>query len=341
MISLAPSRAHRWINCPNSVYLEADAPKLPPSKYALDGIEAHGKAAAILSGKSSIENEPDNKMTNAVSKYVNRVLTLANGNKLSVEYLISLIYREKINLKGILDCFFYDEKNKTAYILDFKYSYREQVAFKNWQLLSYAYLLGSKYTPDYYHLELISPLGLSTWIASAIEMKDYYFQTLLNTMHSIYINDNLPTKSGEWCKYCAALATCPAIKSDIESAIVKEKEPSDIQIDDSKLGEELALLTRLKNSIDLRYEALYELVLSRIIGGVPINNWGVSNGRSSLKWDDTKTEDIEKLGKLFNIDLQKPREFITPTQSRDRGIPMSVLESYTIKNPGKLKLIRT
>jgi len=45
---LAPSAAHRWLNCPGSIRLTADIPETT-SKYAEEGIAAHTRPTRLRS----------------------------------------------------------------------------------------------------------------------------------------------------------------------------------------------------------------------------------------------------------------------------------------------------
>lgn len=87
------------------------------------------------------------------------------------------------------------------------------------------------------------------------------------------------TKSGEWCKWCPAEATCPTRKRSIMSA----------RLLDPKSHNSLNAAAGVVLEVEQWVKAVKEELYLHMMNGLPIDGWKIINKRATRKWLDEET----------------------------------------------------
>lgn len=253
---LSPSGAHRWMQCPGSVVLEAKYPDTG-STYAREGSAAHELAAIVLEdnepnaqgyvgmevefndGDEVIRWPVDQSMADHVDDYIRLVRERAAEKMLLVERKLPIGHiTGEHGATGTADAVVIDHVNQTIEVIDFKYGMGVKVlADNNEQLQLYA--LGA--------LEEYAVLGDFKWITMIIHqprlnhvsewtiptkallefgdtVRDQADLTRDAEMAAIRANDFLVIEDfldpGEkQCKWCKAKAGCPALRNEVAEIV--------------------------------------------------------------------------------------------------------------------------
>jgi len=226
---LSPSNAERWWNCPGSV-AACKGIKQTESEYAKEGTCAHEVLERCLKkpdltpydmiGLEIEEVEVTEEMAEAVAFAIDFIKgELQKGGDLLVEQKITVVPNL---IFGTLDVAIIKPFDR-ATIIDFKYGKGVLVrSDDNYQLLTYLVGVAAKYEFDKAELIIIQPRVNTEDKVSRWDVPDGYLETYSSEMlrHIELTKEKqamlLP---GEWCKFCRAKATCPALRGDLGKAM--------------------------------------------------------------------------------------------------------------------------
>lgn len=236
------SSTKRWKNCTASIGAIENAPPQSESEFAIEGTTAHEVMEIILCAiRDGGINAYTKKMRiELVKKY--GVQMVAHVEEM-VDYVISrlkqnpdatLIVERKAPLSihpdsgGTLDCGLVDEF-ATLEVMDFKYGAGVVVEpEENEQILTYGLSLAEEYDFNFSEIRLtiiqpraFHPSGESirTWVTTAERLKE--FRKEISKAISDIENGETKFEAGEWCRFCPAAVTCPALyKEKLESAAI-------------------------------------------------------------------------------------------------------------------------
>lgn len=244
----APSSLERVLACPRSVALaEAIGGEGKASVYAAEGSVAHKIAEAYLTGNVPYELYPPAKvlyegydititqeMHDCGARYAAYVRALMTPRAvLYVEQTVRLdhVVGQAADMYGHLDAAVWCPDTGVLHVCDYKYGKGVGVsALDNPQLKAYA--LGAVYTladidPDtvrYVHCHVFQPRHVG-WkpIPDVIPMVDlliWGYETLLPVTSLILKDGAVQTDyvTGDHCRWCPALAQCPAMRERATSA---------------------------------------------------------------------------------------------------------------------------
>lgn len=223
---LGASSAARWMACPGSVQLSAQAPPKKSSAYAEEGTRAHELAEkALRSGKSPAawQGQYPNDMIVHVAGYANYVVSLVdlvNDGRLHVEQKVSLNpIGPPEPMFGTVDCWVYHEQDQHLHVIDLKYGAGVVVeAVGNPQTRYYA--LGamlacdgpvSTVTTHIYQpraADRTDKVRVET--LDVVELLDWGGQLL--DAARIAVGPEAPLRSGAWCRWCPAAVICPVLQ---------------------------------------------------------------------------------------------------------------------------------
>jgi hypothetical protein len=333
-INLKASSLGRSVACPGSVSLAAQSPEQPKSDDAMEGDAAHEAAYRILTGDVQLASElVDRKASNDVYMTVEMieaiepyVMHVTGWRKF--EKPLGFYIADNVKVKGTADAQNWDEATGVLSVADLKYGYRIVEPQDNWQLFAYAWGLGATdervqrvdmtiVQPRPYH-----PDGpVRTWSLTRDDMIAYFYQ-LQDVAKRLEAGDT-SLQTGEHCRYCPALASCPAARAASFNAIDVAMNSGTLDPDDpAGIGAQLDVLERAAEVIKLRREALEEATIAR--GGVP--GWGVAPSVGNRAWLDMWTPELVKM--TTGVDCTETK-LCTPAQAEKRGVSGEVLETMT------------
>jgi hypothetical protein len=234
---IGASSCHRWFECPGSVNMCADIPNRE-TIYARTGTAAHKLAEVCLKEMTHpsiylgrIVHEDivvDEEMIDAVEVYLGAIQEDAMGHfgpdlltpgKLS-EYLLieQSFHLTEIHkdLYGTNDACLILPFEK-IYVYDLKYGEGYAVEVQNNKQLMYYGLGALADNPDIDDVELVivqprafHPHGVvRRWQVTRAQLTKFA-QELQQKVKETE-QKNAPLKSGEWCRFCPAMAQCPAL----------------------------------------------------------------------------------------------------------------------------------
>ena len=308
---LAPSAAHRWLECPASVPFSLQFPDGETSVYAEEGTLAHAAAECILrddkAGLDSVKRKIlaggfDPEIPEKVRKYTDYVTALRDSvhGELFVEQRLALtaITGEE-GAKGTSDAVILAPGE--LYVVDLKYGQGDKIdAPENPQLLIYAaaaYQAFSFADIERVTVAIVQPrldhvsewtLDLSDLLARADDVRKKAAAVLAMKDASPEAWEYHPGL--KTCKYCKARSSCRALAAACLSAagveiLEKSKTPRLVAAEIGKILEALPMIEKWGDT--MRETAIAELTAGRDVPG-----WKLVAGRAGpRKWADEKASE--------------------------------------------------
>lgn len=356
---LAPSSAVRWVQCAASVLLEALYPETESEKTAADeGTAVHWVAAELLSGRDVALGQVapvgvvlTEEMIDAATMYVEAVdAALANypghdRSMLHVEERVDIPYVHALNW-GTPDTWFIDPDQCVIYLFDLKYGHRHVDEYENWQLIDYAAGVLEKCGIDGFLdqtfdvvMTIVQPRSyhrggpVRSWRLKAAELRPY-FNTLQNAADTA-MQTGAVGKAGPECLYCRARHACETLQRDAYRSATISASSVPVDLTPAALGLELHMLRQAAERLKGRITGLEEQARQQLRGGQRVPFFALVEKPGREQWAKP-VDEVLALGTLFNADLSKPREAITPGQARTllkkAGLPADVIGSYSTRS---------
>lgn len=248
---LSPSSAHRWMNCPGSVALEAPIPN-ESSAYADEGSNAHHLAELCLLNGDDANNfigitleddgrtfEVDPDMASYIQTYLDVVRGYADGHELMVEQRVPIghITGEQ-DAGGTSDAIIVTSDGRELIVADLKYGRGVAVSAENNEqgqiyalgALEFISLLG--YEPERVRIIIHQPRISETpseWACTVDELKRFGGRVKQRASHALATLTEKPgalihhLRPGEKpCKFCRAKAVCPALAQRALSTVADD-----------------------------------------------------------------------------------------------------------------------
>lgn len=305
---MAPSAAHRWINCPGSLRACAEVPE-ETSTYAEEGSLAHEICAGLACKTFGLIMEGDNKPMTA-RKYSALLKKLRTHELYNpemeeyaqgyVEFIESLPERELTFIeaavtmeKYIPECYgtsdFIAVYGDTLHIIDFKYGRGVKVdAADNPQLMLYA--LGAyEFVKAFTYIETVKMTIYQPRIYN-IDTASMRLTDLLSWAEAIKpaardAYEGLKTFApGDWCKFCKIKMTCRSYADRITLGMqaVQQQHP-----ETNTIGiNELYRYYKLSEELTGYAKALKAHIESLMLAGTPVPGLKLVEGRSKRVWTD-------------------------------------------------------
>lgn len=369
---LAPSSAHRWVNCPGSVQAEQQYPDVETDE-SREGTAAHwvaeqslrsyvmgealGELPHIMMCSAMIGQTAPNgvvineEMAEGAKMYVDDVLRhcqergLLQHMRIEERVMISRVHA--LNW-GTPDLRIWDQDIARLTMWDFKYGHGVVESYENWQLIDYAIgaldeITAGNGLDDQFitvDLRIVQPRAfhqlegpIRSWIIPASDLRSY--ANKLEHAATSSQQAQPPTLAGKWCKNCSAAHACEALQRDGYSIADRMRSLQLHQFTPQELAIELGIMERAKELVDARFDALQSQALELSMNCTVVPGFGVGFGRGSIKWDKPDTEVII-LGDLLGVELRKP---VTPTQAKKLNVDGDVISAYSKDVPGKARLV--
>lgn len=351
---LSASSSKRWLNCPPSARLCAEAEDTT-SEYAKEGTDAHSLCEYKLKTMLGLDVlDPtdsltyyDEEMERCANDYATHIMEILEEVKKRCKDPLVLI-EQKLDFSrfipegfGTGDCVIIADG--TLYIIDFKYGKGVEVDSEdNPQMMCYAVgaleLFDKLYNIENVCMTIYQP-RLENISISKIAVTDLYdwAETTLKPIAQLAYEGKGEFKAGDHCQFCKVKATCrKRAEYNMELAKYDFKEPAELTDDE--------ISSILIKSTDLVSWAsdVKEYALSQAIQGKNYPNLKLVEGRSNRKYlnDEEVATAVIKAGydpyekKLLGITAMtsllgkaKFNEVIGNLVYKPQGKPTLVLES--------------
>ncbi len=305
---LSPSSAERWIHCPPSAVINAEAPRTD-TVYTREGTLAHAVAelkarrrflglspqkysAKIRAMKKAVLWQDE--MDSHTDTYLDALDEIAEGydQPPHVALEVQVDFSEYVpDGFGTADCLMIGRINgiTTLNVIDFKYGKGVAVsAEENPQMMLYALGALLDYDAIYDDIEAVRMTIVQPRIRSEPDSWELDAHTLLAWANAVVepaaklaIRGGGEFQEGDWCRFCAIRGSCRArAAANLAAAAMEFKLPPELT--DSEVGEALALGQRLKAWLS----DVEEYALGACLDGREIDGWKAVEGRSVRQWSD-------------------------------------------------------
>lgn len=326
---LGPSSSHRWMNCGASIRLSDQVPTPPTNESAARGTVAHDIVEKVLHNwlwedggnrpehyldfvyeQDGFEIVVDQTMVDGVDVMVRHVWErwseLASPVP-SDDFDGQIMLEAQMTLEpldppapiwGTGDVVI--QMGDHLEIIDYKNGYHRVEAVDNPQLLLYA-LMASVHTgviPETVRATIVQPNDGST---DPIRSVDYTREDLVAFKHEVFeaaeatLDPMIRPEAGPWCRWCPAMAVCPAKKAEamelatMEFAAEQPPLPMPQFMSDDQIAEALDIGERVEEWL----REVRKYAQRRMEGGDTIPGLKLIEGRSLRRWHDEKQVEIK------------------------------------------------
>ena len=307
---LGASSAHRWMACPGSVRASAEAPPRPSSRYADEGTAAHqlaerclrdGTDAAAWVGNAETVNGAEWEVTEEMAEAVQVFLDAVRG---AVGAGDTLLIEQRFDLTSVYDGMFgtndacvLSPARGTLSVFDYKHGKGHAVEARGNPQLRY-YALGAMlhtgasgiHTVEAAIVQPRAPHRDGPVRRETVPAMDLFeFTADLRAAAKATEDPAAPLRAGDWCNFCPAAGTCPALRDKaLETAMadfagVTIKVPADPGVLDPV---DLARLLDGADLIDKWLAAVRAHALHLAESGVVVPGYKLVDKRAVRKWRD-------------------------------------------------------
>jgi hypothetical protein len=335
----SPSAAKRWMSCPESINACKGLPRQKSNFYSAEGTAAHTVAAINLGPyEKQIDGYPifmfegkqipvTDEMLDAVKVYVDLVQEQAK----KYDELPEIERKVKVakDCFGTADSIIYSPY-RILIVNDYKHGAGIQVdAEMNEQMMIYA--LGRlmeipadeiKELPKV-QMNIIQPRGagesIKTFEIKTPDLWEWRNTVLLKAIGNARFED-ASLNPGDWCKYCPAALTCPALKKE-NLAIAKLAFGDPIQHIDGKPTQWIDVLTPKAIADLLDKESMVMSFYKRLnehAAELASKNTKIPGYSYEKKWGNRKWKNTEEVERLlwdkYENDIYEPAQLMSVAQ---------------------------
>lgn len=301
---LSPSSADRWIHCPPSAKINAEAPRTD-TIYTREGTLAHA-VCELKARKYFLTGIGPKKYKAAMDKFQADELWKPEMDGYTEEYLDALkdiaaafpepphvTLEQRVDFSeyvpegfGTADCILIS--GEILHVIDFKYGKGVPVSAKdNPQMKLYA--LGALL--DYMALYDIFTVRMTivqprikhepdTWELPAKDLL-CWAEEVVRPAAKLAAEGGGEFAEGEWCRWCAIRATCRA-RAEVNTALEDFGFKKPPELSDAEVAQALTQGQRLKTWLS----DLEEYALAACLAGRELPGWKAVEGRSERAWTD-------------------------------------------------------
>lgn len=359
---LAPSAAHRWLECPGSVMLSQAYPD-EGGPDALDGEASHYAAAEMLADKVVAEGQiaPNgviltDEMLEAAEVYVDAVrrafsrATLLGDAGVVVERTVPIPRIHAAHCWGTPDARGW-LPGFVLHVFDYKFGHRVVEAYENWQLIAYAAgLLDEPHVRDFVRqrgdenitlkLTVVQPRAphaegpVRTWTCKASDIRGHVNR--LQMAGDAALDAEPPTRAGPWCRDCSARHACPTLQREGAAIMSALGGSMPFDLTPQALGVELRYLDRAAAILEARKSGLEEQAQAMLKRGEAVPFWRIAQEPGRERWT-VPDEQVVALGDALGLKLGKVKA-VTPNQARTAGADAATVASMSERPLSAFKL---
>lgn len=339
--------------CPGSRLVGRNLPVIQPDpskkKDRDEGDAAHYMAEQAFNSQFLLEELIDRKAPNGVYMTVEMfehvefyLNSLPEKSPVAAMEIETNYHGDGFQVNGRADHLDYHAPTGILHVGDLKYGWGIVEPKENWTLISHAVgwcLANPSIKPTSIILSIYQPRPHHR--DGKVRRWSITYDQLMVLCAQIFTQLSNPTDdlmTGPNCKYCPALAACPAARKASLNAI----DVADKAHDDTVKGYEMSLeldnlkaaATRIKN----RLAAMEELTKHTVKNNPDsCPGYSVEHQYGSLQWNDNITIDLLKI--MTGKDLSKPK-ILTPLQAIKEGVDEKIIKSMSHNPSTGLKLVR-
>jgi hypothetical protein len=362
---LKPASAARRIACPGSRALEELYPQ-DSSPSAKEGAAAHWLAAEILGGCELIDM-PDTapngeyitqEMVDGAELYKNAVhsdMTFPRPKPPTPSVYIerpldlSCVYP---SMWGTPDAWHYEITfggHRNIFIYDYKFGHGIIDAFENWQLIEYAAGIFKELDIDGINdrktivkFVIVQPRSyhrdgtVRSWTITGDNLRPYF--NIVSAAESDSMSADARCNPSPQCNHCSARHACQALQRSALNAVDVSTSNIPWDLSPSQVGAELRYLQHAAKLLAARISGLSEEALATIRRGESVPGFRAEHSAGREVWKMPDSE-VVALGAMFDLDLAKPTEVITPKQAVKMGFPKDIAQDYSEVHTGALRLV--
>jgi len=347
-MELLARNASRRKKCPGSAraeYRNAEAKKTSYNDTAHAAAIVHLKQTLI--GLSIIAINENKEIQEGCELFTNYILNILDIKNCTIFSIADNLEIEIGNIKIECNIDFWTIQNGRLHIFKYDFGFRNIEVFENWEMLELACALRKSIKDQplaEIEFHIIQPRSFHhdgktrNWLASYTSFLNYIPMIFKFESEAVLYGDFFVPNNE--CITCLARLECKTLQ---DSAFTIGQLLAKVDFcrlpTPSEIGQELKVLKESEKLLKARIDVLETEAEYRIKKGEQIPYFRLQHGYGKQQWK-YPPEQISTMGKLIGIELGKPLEVITPKQAIDAGLDESVVNEWSEKIPGALKLVQ-
>lgn len=356
---LPPSGAKAWRQCPmwptmNQRYPQDDTPA------TLEGNAAHWVAWEVLAGREVLEGSVTpcgqtvtDEMLDGAELLVDTVKARnTQGAELIVERKLPEIDRIHPECWGTPDIRFYT--TGALDVIDYKFGHKFVDEFENDQCVTYVAGILDELSDGIglfdqhtmVNITIVQPrcflqgAPVRTWSVLASTLRGQINQLGEAGGAAVICRDagdDAMARTGDECGFCPGRHACKAYQESAYLAAEISTRSAPVELTPAAADLELRMLERALARLEGRVTGLRESVAAHARSGAVTPFHRLEQGVGRAQWS-LPVDQVLAMGQLFNANLAKPG-IVTPNQAVKLGVDAAVINAYTTKPLGAMKLV--
>jgi hypothetical protein len=351
-----PSALHLTVNCAFSLQAQEQVPPTPETDDEAEGSAAHFVAHKVASRARTFTLgekfehggrtwEIDDEMLDGATLYA-RECSIAGR----FEDPVSIPDVHPTLCYGTPDFWqaFMLEVLRCLKVVDYKYGYRFVEVFEHYQLIAYAAGVARllNLPADFpVRLMIVQPRAYGVggpvreWTLTVAELYEYCAKVIAPKVEES-LGPNPTATTGAHCLDCKARHACQTYRYATANLVDFSKRGVVEHLNPQQMGQELRVLRDAIKRLEGRYDGLHAQAENLGRAGANIPFWQMEQKEGRRAWlDNAPVPTVAGLGDLLGVNLRKPEALITPTQAIGAGIDETIIQQYSHRPKGALKLV--
>lgn len=368
---LAPSSAHRLIQCPGFLSLSRQCPPDPTGGHeSLEGQAAHWVVAQTLHGVildvGSATPWSEFPVTQEMLDGADLMLEDIQKACAAEGVTMAQVWVEQPVCLRALDPACWGTPDAMlvvrrpdgtyrVYVWDYKYGHKYVPVVSNWQLVAYS--AGGVHAIELQEPGAESKIGVvltivqprayhrngpvRTWPTTATNLRASY-NLLSNAFREAQQGGTL--RAGDACRHCHCVGVCPQAVHAENDVLDFIEEPVPLEMDARAVATRLARVQKALEILKAVDAGLSEQALHFIRSGQNVPGYHVATSVGRETWK-APAETVLSTAAMMGVQvdrsrLLRPPELVTPAQARKAGLPAAITDTFSHRPPGALSLQR-